>query len=390
LEFVPELAAEGLTGGVLFHDAQMYNSERVVLEVLQAAVGAGAVVANYAEFTAPLHVRGSIAGARATDLLCEENFEVHAKVIINAAGGEVGAVAEALAGRVRSELGGHTAALNVMVPSRGHTVSFAIGGAARDPDAKLRLGGRQLFFVPWRGRWVIGTGYFPFDGDPTRFAVRESDVARFLEEVNGSWPGSTFELSDVVLAHGGLIPVEASSAGVGVRFLKRHRILDHSTQGTPNILTAITGKFTTARRAAEDVVDRVGRKLGLGLPTGRTAQTPLPGAVADSSEALAADARERFGHVADGDVIDHLVRTYGSDYESVLSYRHTVRDWDLRPVDQAPVIKAQFVHAIREEMAQRADDLIWRRTEVGARGMDSQPARRLASETLAEELRSGS
>jgi len=35
-----------------------------------------------------------------------------------------------------------------------------------------------------------------------------------------------------------------------------------------------------------------------------------------------------------------------------------------------PVIRAQLVYGVRSEMARRAEDLVWRRTELGLLGLD--------------------
>jgi glycerol-3-phosphate dehydrogenase len=51
----------------------------------------------------------------------------------------------------------------------------------------------------------------------------------------------------------------------------------------------------------------------------------------------------------------------------------------------APVLEAQWVHAIREEMAVTVDDLLLRRTELGARGLVDAGIRDRAEKLLAAE-----
>lgn len=51
LNTLPGISADGLTGGAIFHDAQVYNSERLVLAYLQSATQLGLRVANYLEVT---------------------------------------------------------------------------------------------------------------------------------------------------------------------------------------------------------------------------------------------------------------------------------------------------------------------------------------------------
>jgi glycerol-3-phosphate dehydrogenase len=94
----------------------------------------------------------------------------------------------------------------------------------------------------------------------------------------------------------------------------------------------------------------------------------LPGAPAVPVKELIAQARQRHGGLLDVDILEHLVRTYGTRYEHILTYRDSTPDWDQRLSASSPVIKAQMIHAVREEMAVRAEDLVYRRTELGARG----------------------
>ena len=55
----------------------------------------------------------------------------------------------------------------------------------------------------------------------------------------------------------------------------------------------------------------------------------------------------------------------------------------------APVIRAQWLHAVRQEMAQTPEDLVHRRTELGPRGMASGTALAAAAQLLADQVRLG-
>ncbi len=386
LRLVPELNNPEITGGVVFHDAQMYNSERLVLELVQAAAAEGAEVANYAEVVGALRIGDELVGVTALDSLSGERFEVRAKVIVNAAGRAVGAVAERLGSRPDSSDLSYVLAINVVVHHRGHSVAFAVRGDSEKPGSLRGLTNRQFFFVPWRERLMIGTGYYPPEGEPPGFELREEHIAKFLADVNAAWQGPPLALSEVVLAHAELIPVRRSRHSGAVSFLERHRITDGSQAGGTAVISALTGKYTTARGAAEDVMNVVGRKLGHKLPPCRTATTPLPGAEGDSPSVLEASAQRRFGALLERDILEHLVRTYGCRYEGILAYRHSLRGWNQRVLDKSPVIRAQWAHSIRAEWARLPMDLLFRRTELGARGLCSESLLSAASEFLETEL----
>ena len=82
------------------------------------------------------------------------------------------------------------------------------------------------------------------------------------------------------------------------------------------------------------------------------------------------------------DVVEHLVRCYGANYERVIALGQSVdRGWE-RVVPDAPVIQAQFLYGVRDEQARTADDLLWRRTELGPRGLVTPDARAMAEQAI--------
>jgi glycerol-3-phosphate dehydrogenase len=387
LDLVPELGGPGLTGGVLFFDAQMYSSERLVLETVMGAVQAGAEAASYLEVTGPLRNGGRLDGVVARDRGDERtSLEIRARVIVNAAGPGAPCLTAALLGRPAAAPPiGYTLAFNLGVAATGHRVAFAITGGTGDPNALLRRGPRQLFVVPWRGRTLIGTAHLPFEGDPAGFDPAGVEVEGFLAEVAAAWPGAGWSREDVRFLHAGLLPGRTEGVGAArvVRLDTRHRLTDHAAQGTPSLLTVASVKFTTARRVAEDTVDLVSARLGCDAAC-RTADTPLPGAPEGPVERLLTDARRRHEGVAPP-VLEHLVRSYGRRYGEVLrvASEGAGSRW-LEPLCPGGcVVFAQFIHAVREEMALTVADLVERRTELGAVGCDSPALRARAAEALA-------
>jgi len=368
LELAPELASPQLTGGLLFHDAQMYSSERLALEVLQAATTAGAQLANYVEVDSPVSNAGDGVVLEATDAIGNDRLQIRAKSVVNAAGSAAPHLAARFTSRQSDAIARYSVAMNVLVGGLGHSVAFAIpeGGSPDKTHTKRRR--RQLFVVPWRDASIIGTGHYFCESDEADFELSESLVAKFLEEVNRAWPREPFTRANVRLVHAGLLPLATGHAGADVRLLRRHRVIDHSRDGAPRFITAISVKYTTARLVAESTVDHVFKSLGSKPPLCLTARTPLPGAHTEPAGELISEAQRKYGDILAEDIIHHLVRTYGRRYDRILAYRDSGIYWNQRLCPESPVIKAQLIHGVREEMALRADDLVRRRTEIGARG----------------------
>ena len=85
LAAIPGLRQDGLSGAFLYRDART-DDARMVLEVLHAAAGAGAAVANYLSMEGLLSVKGRAAGVGALDHLSGETMEVQARVVVLATG----------------------------------------------------------------------------------------------------------------------------------------------------------------------------------------------------------------------------------------------------------------------------------------------------------------
>ena len=69
--------------------------------------------------------------------------------------------------------------------------------------------------------------------------------------------------------------------------------------------------------------------------------------------------------------IEHLVYTYGSEYQKVLEYVQWQPDLARRIDPPLPVTVAEVQHAVQYEMALTLADVVGRRTELGATGLPS-------------------
>jgi glycerol-3-phosphate dehydrogenase len=377
----PTLAANDLTGGVLFHDALMYSPERLTLEVVEAARCAGAVVANHVEFLEPLLQGGRVVGARLLDTLTGATSQIRAPWIVNATGSAVPGVAQRLLRRPMAPAPEYSIALNFVTRQPARQVAFsATAMSSGNP--------RQLFVVPWRGQTMIGTAHLPYRGDPSNVEPSADDVETFIQEVRTARPPLDLGPDDVALVHAGLLPLHNGRRRERLPLLKHHCIVDHAADGCAGAVSVVTVKFTTARRVAVEVLDAIAPET-TPRRSSRPVLLPLPGGSFESPDRLFTEARKRYGDELPADILEHLVRTYGARYDAVIDgYRH-LPAWDQRVVPEAPVIRAQLAHGAAAEQGRTTDDLLWRRTELGPRGLASEVAHRSAREILARLGRAG-
>jgi glycerol-3-phosphate dehydrogenase len=383
LDLVPEIDTSELTGGVLFYDGQIYSSERLVLEVVQAAHRAGAAVASYVEVEGPIPDGSSGFGATVRDARSGGRFEIRTHVVVNAAGPNApGLLRLFLSRKTPTRPSAFSLAMNLMFPASGHSVAFAIRKRSTKSSASGARGGRYLFAAPWRQQLIVGTAHYPYEGDPAAFRIEQAPTGRFLDEILSSWPSCPFTERDVRLVHAGLLPARVGDGGPEVRLLERHGVVGHARDGVPGMISAVSAKFTTGRLAAEEVVDRIFRYLGRRSPPCRTHATRLPGADFASLTGLRSRAEQKYGSLVPPDVLGHLVRSYGSEYERVLEQGESAPQWSERLAPGLPVTAAQFWFGAREEMAVCAEDLLDRRTELGARGIRSGSLKAAATAAL--------
>ena len=386
LDRLPGLDGASLKGGVLYHDALMYSSERLVLAVVRSAVEHGAVVANHVECIGPLLEGGRRVGVELLDRLDGSRFALRARAVVNAAGPGASRIESRILGRAAAQDVPLSLAWNFVLDASGLRTACGLPGMDATPTARGGRRPRRLFFVPWRGRTLVGTGHDRHAGDPRDFVGMDHEhpaLLAFLEEVNSCWFGDPFRPEDVRLVHAGLLPAHSGSGEKEVHLRRRHVLTETDAGGVP-VLTVLTVKFTAGRRLGELVTDRVCRVLRHQAPC-RTATTPLPGAPSEGMPAFLSDARKRIGSVLDADVLDHLAHAHGTDLPAVLA--GAAPEHLARVAPRAPVIEAQWIHAIREEMAVTVDDLVLRRTELGARALVDDAVRERAARILAAESR---
>ena len=177
LRLFPGARTKNLTGGALWYDYQMRNTDRLTLAFGLAAAREGACLANYARATTPLRSGGRVTGMRVLDGLSGETFEVRAAMTLNAAGAGAGRVMEAFGAPQSYPL---IKATNLVTrrPMTGPAL-------ASSTDS-----GRMLFVVPWQGLAMAGTFHSETDCPPDDLDVSARELAACLAEINQAFPDS--------------------------------------------------------------------------------------------------------------------------------------------------------------------------------------------------------
>jgi len=299
----------GATGGAQWWDARLRQPERLTLAFIRAAADHGAEVANYCQMDQLLVESGAATGVRVMDVVGGDTLEIRGRRVVIAAGpwtpllcGQAAAVPP------------QAFAMNIEVSGRLAEAAVGVRSPAGATDDPVMGGNRFIFLLPQEATTLLGTWYVPWQGQDLDALVRRG-AAALIEEFNAACPGLALAEPDLVRCQWGLLPLKAGrEPGRSGALAARARVIDHGFGFGPRNMLSVEGvKFTTARGIAESVVNGVVASLGRGKMACRSAEIRID-----------------------------------------------------RPDDSVGgPLRGQIDRAIREEMAVRLSDVIFRRTSLG-------------------------
>jgi glycerol-3-phosphate dehydrogenase len=361
---------EGIdTGGLLppgplglWHDYRTEHAERLTFAVALAAASAGAVLANYVDAIEPIREGRTIAGVIARDGVDGVTLQIAAQVTINATGAAGGRLMAAFGVRSSPPL---VKAMNLVTTRPAPEVASGAASAS----------GRLLFALPWQGRLSIGTwhGSKPCGADASM--VTPEELESFLTEINQAFPSLDLTERDVALVQRGVVPAHVQFGTVDLA--DRAILREHRADGIDGAITLMGVKYTTARALAQRAVTLAMAQLGKHAPP-VSDRTPLPGSLPD-------DAPSPFPFI-DPQAWAHLQRLYGTRAAEVAGYARERRTLAERITPSLPVIGAQVVEAVRNEMAMTLEDVVLRRTGLGSTGYPGDEAVLKFESILRDEL----
>lgn len=376
LERVPTLPAEGLTGSMLYHDAQMYDPARHLLAFLHGAATHGAQVANYAEVTEFVVEGEAVRGAVVHDRLADRTHTLYARFTINATGPwadrVIGLLDDAPPVPVRRSKGIHL----LTRPIDGLDQALVL----QTPEQ------RHLFVLPWRGHALIGTTDVPFEGSPDEVAVTEEEVRAFLATINATFPPAQLTRDDVLHFYAGLRPIAGTPDDDDTYAASRkYEVYDHAEDGLDNLLTVLGGKYTTARGLAETLVDRIFERLDRPFVPCTTHVVPPFGGDTGPFSRFLAHVKQRYRGLSDASA-EHLARCYGTRIADVMAHAQRGPVLMKQPSPRTPDIMAQVDYAVEHEMARTLEDVLFRRTGIGTLGEPSLDTLEMVAQRMASLL----
>ena len=389
LSMLPGINKSGLTGGAIFYDSQMYNPPRIAISFLKSASEKGMDSANYVEATGFLKNGNRIFGVNAKDGLSGEEVKIRGKVVLNTSGPWAHRLLnEALSIQVNPEPTFSRDLALVIDQKPQSNCGIALTTKSGDVDSIMDRGGRHLFAVPWRDHTLIGVWHKVFEHPPEKIEVSNDELKCFTEEINQIYPSLNIAPNNISMINTGLtlFGSKGKQGKMKLSFGKRSQLIDHGgAHRLEGIITLIGVRATTARNMAAKAIDLVFKKLGKKPPMSRTSQIPICGGQIDNFEEFLKTANRQNNGKFGNKVISNLVHNYGTKYTDVIKY--SAENASLgETIDGTNVLKAEIVYAVREEMAQKLTDVVFRRTDLGTTGDPGVSTVRSCAQLMAFEM----
>ena len=332
IEAIPNIKTEGLRGGVIYYDGQ-FDDSRLAINLAQTFSKNNGTIVNYFKVTGLLKNEDLVTGVNACDLEKGLEYEIKAKVVVNATGIFVDSIRR-MDNKQNKNIIRLSQGVHLVLAKEFLKGDSAIMIPKTDDD-------RVLFAVPWHNRVILGTTDTPVD-EPVLEPQALDEEVEFILETAGRYLTRAPKRSDVLSVFAGLRPLAATEDDNHTKEISRSHQLMVSLSG---LITVSGGKWTTYRKMGEDTVDKVALVGGLEERPCITKNMPIHGYARNVQE------------------IDHL-QVYGSDRAAILQLIDDRPELAEKLHPNLDHIGAEVVWAVTEEMARTVEDVLARRVRA--------------------------
>lgn len=220
---------------------------------------------------------------------------------------------------------------------------------------------RIVFAIPYEDDFtLIGTTDVDHPDDPSDVRIGEAEVRYLCDTVNRYFERKVTP-PEVVWTYSGVRPLLDDKEGDPSSVTRDYK-LELERAGAP-LLSVFGGKITTYRRLAETATDMLARALGDRAPPW-TSTAFLPGGdLPAGSPARFLRSIERRYPWLPASLRTRYARSYGTRIDRVIGGAKSRNDLGAEILPQLHEREISYLR--REEWAQTAQDILWRRTKLG-------------------------
>ena len=362
----------------VYYDGLISNPERLALElVLDAeAENPNARALNYVSM-----VSGEKDTITLRDELSGETFEVHPKLVINAAGPWIDLTNRSL-GLSTRYLGG----------TKGSHIVLD------NPELRAAIGGNEFFFenkdgrivliFPLHDRVLLGTSDIKIE-NPDDARCTDEEVDYFLELIAHVFPTIKVTREQIVFRFTGVRPLGSSGAKTTGQYSRDHHIEvlngDWTNLNFP-IYSLVGGKWTSFRAFSELVTDKALNFLNLSRQKSTSELAIGGGRGYPKNEE---DHRKHIESLSawtgfNKDHLEQLFKRYGTRTQTVADFMMRAAD---APLNSLPTYtRREIIFLVQYEKVRHLDDLVLRRTMLAMLGRLTKDIILELAEILGESL----
>lgn len=349
LRRMPALKRDRLVGSVAYADGQ-FDDSRYNLALVQTFAEAGGEALNYARVVALEKDQGGrLRATNVKDQFGGRQFIIEADAFVNATG--------PFADKIRALAS--TGILPRMRLSKGVHILLPLD-VMPSSDALLipkTEDGRVMFAIPWSGRLLVGTTEKEVSVDDELYVTKD-EVEYLLHHLN-QYLDRPVSSDQIVSGIAGARPLVSGADSRDTKKLARdHEIEIDATSGLVSIMG---GKWTTYRAMAEETIDVVQKQLALAKTDSITSNHPLVGSEGYTPDYWPALVRD---YGISEESARHLAAKFGTRADRVLDLARETPDLKGLLVDCLPILRAEVVYCVRNEMAVTIEDILFRRMGV--------------------------
>jgi glycerol-3-phosphate dehydrogenase len=349
VEFSAGLKPE-IRSGIVYSDCRV-DDARLTLLTAMSARDKGATVLTRTRFTGARREAG-LWKADLQDLRDGSRRKVTEAANANVAGPWVSTVMQGVphkptGAKVRLVKGSH-----IVVP-KVHSLGHAC--ILQNVDRRV------VFVIPFEGKWsLIGTTDVPVDTPEEAVDITDKETDYLIEAAN-RFLAKPISRADVVWTFAGVRPLYDDGKSDPSSITRDYVFELDDEGGKSPVLSVFGGKLTTYRCLAEHALDKLAPYLP---PMGPkwTKDAKLPGGEMRNYNAFRDEVFDRYKGFP-RELLDGVVRRHGSRSALVLGDARKAED--LGRHFGAGLTEREIECMIRDEWAETADDILWRRSKCG-------------------------
>lgn len=347
------LLPKNILRGAGYYAEYRTDDARLTIEVLKTASQYNAQILNYTKANEFIYKNKRVVGAKVTDGFTNENYNIKAKYVVNAAGPWVDELRQINNSKIGKRLhltkGVHLVVAHEKLPVK-QSVYFDV------PD------GRMMFAIPRGKVTYFGTTDTNFQKDKNTVETSIVDVAYLVEAVNNMFPEINLTIADIQSSWAGLRPLIHEEGKSASELSRKDEIFVSDTK----LISIAGGKLTGYRKMAERIVDLVAKKMirrfDVEFDPIQTEDIILAGGPFQNYKSVDLYINQVYKNLKNLGFTKtdaaYLVHNYGKQTDIVLDKFDELKEKDI----ELRLLKAEIWFTIQHEMTCTPTDFFMRRT----------------------------